>query len=295
MAFRPAALLVSRSASLRSPLAAVNVALLGTVACTATTSAGIDEADASSSVSALVVVERAVGDDGAARTTAIARYFRGTLDERIVRTLGADLQLPAIGACADLGEGSGPAALARGLELEEAGAVTLEASDRSLTLTPRWVPDPLGRVRGTIYSGAWAERANEATNAPITLRSAHFGDATFVAPREPAGLAVAGTLVTGAATAGGVLVAPSGNVELAWNAPEVARDVIYADVASEAGSRSRCAFADTGRARITLPAGNGTLTVHRLYRDARRAGAGAAGFAADVRYDAQVAVSFSAR
>lgn len=259
---------------------ALPFALLASIACTAPTSASTEET--SPAVSSLVVVERSVADDGTARTTGIARFFRGSLDDRTVRTLGVELDIPSAGTCQEIAESNGSFAGAtnRGVELEEAGAVTIEASDKSLMLSPRWVPDPIGRVRGTLYSGAWGDA--DLSSSLVTLRSSNFGDATFVAPRD-----VSGASVGGAPLGAGAVRVAAGVNELVWTPGETARDVVYADVTSELG-RTRCSFADTGHGRVTLPVGNGTISVHRLYRDTHRG-------AIEVRYDTQVSVTFSSR
>ena len=94
-----------------------------------------------------------------------------------------------------------------------------------------------------------------------------------------------------------VLLAPGAAVDLSWE-PGAIDDLVYVDVASkDVGTPvMRCLFADNGRAAVASASfgavEEGTLSVHRLHREAFRARGLDSG---EVRFDFARAVSFTRR
>jgi hypothetical protein len=207
------------------------------------------EAQASTSASAIIVVERGPGGDAI-----VARFVRakqGTVDDQALRTAGVQ-DLPAIGTC--ITSFDGPSTTAKGVDLLDVGPLTFDTT----VLLPRSLPDPAGVVSGYFYSA----RASEAFSSRVSLRApggTELPDGFAINLAAPHELAE-------------VHVTPSaGALEVTWDATDAdARDVVYADVLAP-NIIARCSATDGGR--LTLPATvlstaeEGTLAVHRVHRE----------------------------
>jgi hypothetical protein len=274
---------------MRLPLLTLPVAIAALAGCATNVSATGEAADAeaSTTATAVVVVERTVSTAGAGESTraeAVARFVRmrsGAVDDDALRMVGAAVDFPALGSCAQLPSlpsARGSAAPVRAIALVDVGAVTVESGGVKTSLVPRQLPDVADVVSGVVY----AARPSDAALPPrgkYLLRaagSAELDVAPFVvsaaAPGEPSELRIAGQ---DARAAAGVAIAASAPVELTWEAgaPD---DSIYVDVAGAATTPAlptvRCLFTDSGRASIPAAAfggiDDGALTVHRLHREA---------------------------
>lgn len=242
------------------------------------------EAQALSTASAVVIVERTASTEGVARGDVLsARFVRvrqGALDEAALRTAGVP-EVPTSGTCTTTLEA--PAFTARAVDLLDVGAVSFEPPTAAkTTLLPRVMPDPAGVVSGYFYSGRTVEVLAPA--ARIALRATGGVDlpdgfvATVTVPREIGDLTLAST--------------PSG-LELSWDAGEEAgRDLVYADVIDRE-LVARCASADVGQ--LVIPSAvlgavdEGTLVLHRVRREPFKARGLDAG---EVRFDLARAVPF---
>jgi hypothetical protein len=280
------------------PLGAASIIALGGCSVQA---AGGDSADAEASTqaTAVVVVERTAGPGDAARAEAVARFVQmraGAVDDQALRMVGAAVDFPAVGACAPAGAARPlTEAPARAVKLADVGVVFLEANGVKTNLVARQVPDVADLVSGVVYTA----RA-EASLAPRTryvLRSGGTAeidafDVAALAPSEPAELQVGNQDGHGA-----IALAPSAGAELTW-AWEPSDDLVYVDIASSDSSTPvmRCLFGDTGHA--TVPASafgaaeQGTISVHRLHREAFRARGLDSG---EIRFDFARTVAFTRR
>jgi hypothetical protein len=253
-------------------LVALAPAALG---CTGAVASSAEQADAetTASTTAVVIVER-TGDDGhGSRAEASARFLR--VDARVpaddaLRAIGAGLDLPARGTCANIAElapATGQAAPV--VELIDVGAVSLEAAGGETRLVPRQLPDVTDLVSGIVYA-----RAAELALLPADARYiVHVGggrdldafDAVAWAPGDPADVRISGEDVAGLVVANGPVV------DLAWT-PGGSDDAVYVDVAP---GRVRCLLGEAGRdgvERATIPASmladaGGALVVHRVHRE----------------------------
>jgi hypothetical protein len=271
------------------------------VGCSAPVAASSEAADAeaTSPAAAIVVVERTSGPGDGTRAEAIARFVQmrtGVVDEQALRMIGAAVDFPALGACTQVGRGWGDAP-ARAVKLADVGGVSLEASGVKTTLAARQLPDVADLVSGVVYTG----RGENALFPQVryTLRSTGTAEVdafevNATAPAEPWDVRVAGQ--DGRAP----VLLPQGGaaaVDLSWEAGAI-DDLVYVDVASkDAGTPvTRCLFADAGRA--ALPSASfgtideGTISVHRLHREAFRARGLDSG---EVRFDFARAIGFTRR
>jgi len=262
------------------------------------------DAEASAQATAVVLIERTVSAGDNARAEAVARFLRihgGAVDEEALRMVGAAIDFPAMGTCASLGAARAPVpatGATRTVELVNLGAITVEANGARVQMQPRRLPDIVDLVSGVVYSTrAPAAEALPADTSYI-LRASGRPDldvppfaAVATAPNEPVDLVVAGQ---DARRPGGLTLAPDGPTEISWGAggPD---DVVYVDVTQSAATglrNTRCLFDDAGRAVIAASAfteGDGTMTVHRLHREAFQARGIDTG---EIRFDFARVVSF---
>jgi len=252
------------------------------------------DAEAATTTSALVVVERTVGATEGSRAEASARFVRITAGASVddaLRAIGADLELPARGACAgvtSLAGGFARSEPAPVVELVDVGAVSLEAGGVETRLLPRQLPDVTDVVSGVVYA-----RAAEPGLLPAaTHYIVHVAggpdlgafDVTATAPGDPSAVRITGE------DDRGTLVASGPTVHLAW-ATDTSDDVVYVDVRPNG---VRCVFANTGHAAVsTLYFDDaGALVVHRLHREPLRAPGIDSG---EVRFDFARSVPYTRR
>jgi len=243
----------------------------------------------------LVVIERTVTADDAARSSAVARFIKmraGSLDDETLRMVGATLDLPPLGACAPATAGGADTTLSgasatreaegpRAVELLDVGGVAIEANSLRTTLEARALPDIVDLVTGVLYStrlgqhdpdalpgqGAYVIRSSGSSSAAEPERGVPAFTVSATAPGEPDDLRVDGQ---DARSSDGVRLTAGGLVALSWRANDAADpdDVIYVDLipargaggSTEPGQTAatvRCLFADRGAA--TLPASAFTL------------------------------------
>ncbi len=241
-----------------------------------------DSADADAwTTSAVVVVERNVGEGGSARNEATARFIqaRTFADDRAQRLAGVAIDLPALGACMQLSRGTGGKRVTEGatVTLLDVGPVSLA----SAPLQARQVPDVANLLSGSVYT---ASSVDLVPGQPVELRVGR--DLTVVqAPQDLGAVRIQGQDAKGTVALG------SGPYELDWSGST--SGALYVDVLGEgATSALRCAYEDAGHAAMaegTLPAGRGSIVVHRLTRTSvKLPGADSA----EVRFDFARAFSF---
>jgi hypothetical protein len=266
----------------------------GALGCTGTVASSSLDAEAATTTSAIVVVERTSDPSQGAHAEGSARFVRvaapATVDDAL-RAIGAALELPARGTCASvrtLAGVSAPSEVSPIVELVDVGAVSLETNGVETRLMPRQLPDVTDVVTGLVYA-----RASEPSLLPAAAKYVlHVAggvgvapfDAVATAPEDPASIRLAGE----DERTGVVVSAPA--VELTWT-EDGADDVVYVDVRP---SGVRCVFGDGGRS--SLPAAlledAGTLVLHRLRREAL--GVVAAGTdSGEIRFDFARTVSYT--
>lgn len=254
--------------------------LIGVGGCSANVSASSEAADAESSpAAAVIVVERTTGDS--ARGEAVARFVRGRsgpLDDQAMQWLGLEPELPAVGTCAKTATDV-PSMPAGGLRLLDVGRVTLtaEATNHTMELVRRRVPDVVDMVSGVVYTASALELP-----ARGTFEVKVVGEPELASVRthsefagEPANIRVQAQDTIG----GAVLVSTESAIDIAWDASTGAGDLVYVDIAlPEAGARkasvTRCALVDNGIASLPASAfgdADGTMSVHRMHRSSFRA------------------------
>jgi hypothetical protein len=244
-----------------------------------------DAAEGASSA-ALIVIERTVTADGMAHGSAVARFMKmrsGSLDEVTLRMVGATLDLPAPGTCAegapadsasrsgvfdDLAPASGGP---RAVELLDVGSVAFDANGLHTSFEARALPDIVDLVTGVLYStrastldadglpphGSYILRSTGSVQVADPERVVPAFSVSATAVGEPDELRVDGQ---DAHAADGVSLSAGARVDLAWRVggdtadPD---DVVYVELLSAVdatadGSRInvRCTFADHGVAVI---------------------------------------------
>ncbi len=243
---------------------------------------GPDQADADAlSTTAVVVVERNLGEGGSVRSEATARFIqaRAFADDRALRLAGVAMDLPALGACMQLSRGTGGKRVTEGTSvvLLDVGAVTLG----NAALQARQVPDVANLLSGSVYT---ASTVDVTPGQALELRVGR--DVALVhAPQDLTSVRFQGQ------DARGSLLLGSGPYDLEWSGSS--GGLLYVDVLGEgAASALRCAYEDVGRANMadgTLPAGKGSVVVHRLTRTSAKL---PATDTAEVRFDFARAFSF---
>ncbi len=208
-----------------------------------------EEVDAqSTSVTGVVVVDRTVSGDEAARGEASARFvrLRGAIDDGALRLVGAGLDLPAIGECAVVRDQTS----SRSVELLDVGAISLESAGQRITLAQRQVPDVVDLVSGSVYS-ARIDESSVPSSADVAVMVAGSADVPAFSVRAKTPDAPSNVRVTMGAS----------NVSLDWVG---GNDFVYVDVGG-----SRCTFGDDGHATIPASffADEGVVTVHRVRRE----------------------------
>jgi hypothetical protein len=274
------------------------------VGCTGAVSApvGAGDADAATTTSAVVIVERTADASGATRGETSARFVRipaRSSKQDALRTIGAALDLPPSGTCAsiaslvDVASQHEPTPV---IELADVGSVSLEAEGRETRLIPRQLPDVTDVVSGMVYA-----RAADAALFPAGGRYVvHVGgvgdldpfDATAAAPSDPTDVHISGE-----DAAGGLVVASGASLELAWT-PDGTDDVLYVDLQPTA---FRCVLGDgpsppAYRTVTSVPASllddTGTVVVHRVHRENLVVRGLESG---EIRFDFSRAVSYARR
>ena len=269
--------------------------------------ASAGDAETSTTTSAVVIVERAVGSSGGAaradRAETSARFVRvlapsSTRDA--LRIIGASLDLPARASCASiagLASGVAPAAgPAPVVELLDVGAVSLETNGSETRLVPRQLPDVTDVVSGVVYARS-ADPILFPAGSRYVVRVSGGPEVdpfevSAAAPADPTDVKASGD----EGPAG--LVVPAGSaVELTWPA-EATDDVLYVDVQPAA---FRCTLEDGlgaagDRTRASVPAAliddAGTLVVHRVHREALVARGLESG---ELRFDFSRAIPYTRR
>ncbi len=242
----------------------------------------------SSTATAIVVIERAVGPGDSIRGDAvIARFVRvrqGAVDDPALRIAGVAEDIPLPGTCFAPSESSGAVQGGRSVELLDVGQVVLTGEgSKSTVLLPRSMPDPAGVVSGVFYSSRAADVF--AAGSPVSLRSSGGADLE--------GFSVS---VTAPRDVGDVHVASVANgLDVSWDAADAdAHDLVYVDVLSPAPRVvMRCTSVDDGH--LLVPHGSisgideGQLAVHRLHKESFKAKGIEPG---EVRFDVAKVVTF---
>ena len=271
------------------------LASLTAIGCVAPPDERPDAEAASTTATAVVVVERTTGPGEALRGDAvIARFVRvhqGSVDEQALRIAGAAWDLPAAGTCvAAAQDAAQPAVQPRSVDLLDVGVLTTTTLDgsynaaKSTVLLPRSMPDPTGVVSGVFYSARSAEAFT-----PTARLQLH----TSGGPDMPEGFRVD---VASPHDVGDVRVSASGTggLDVGWDVEGVSSDVVYVDVIGPSSRLiARCGALDVGQ--LSIPATSlgaideGMVSVHRLHRESFRAKGIEPG---EIRFDLARVVSF---
>lgn len=272
------------------------LASLTAIGCVAPPDERPDAEAASTTATAVVVVERTTGPGEALRGDAvIARFVRvhqGSVDEQALRIAGAAWDLPAAGTCvAAAQDAAQPAVQPRSVDLLDVGVLTTTTLDgsynaaKSTVLLPRSMPDPTGVVSGVFYSARSAEAFT-----PTARLQLH----TSGGPDMPEGFRVD---VASPHDVGDVRVSAAGGaggLDVGWDVEGVSSDVVYVDVIGPSSRLiARCGALDVGQ--LSIPATSlgaideGMVSVHRLHRESFRAKGIEPG---EIRFDLARVVSF---
>jgi hypothetical protein len=276
------------------------LASLTAVGCVAPPDDRPDAEAASSTATAVVVVERTTGPGDAVRADAvIARFVRvrqGTVDEQALRIAGAATDLPAPGTCVAAAQDlTQPVVQPRSVDLLDVGALTVDGSygaAKSTVLLPRTMPDPTGVVSGVFYSARSAEAFTPASRLQLH---------TSGGPDMPEGFRVdvasphdVGDVHVSSSTSG--TSGTSGGLDVAWDEAGAtdARDLVYVDVLGQSSRLvARCTAVDVGQ--LSIPATSlasldeGLVSVHRVHRESFRAKGIEPG---EIRFDLARVVTF---
>lgn len=244
-------------------------AALGCAGTVSGASDGVD-AEAITTTSAVVAVERTADSTEGSRAEASARFIRvvapSSADDAL-RAIGASLDLPASGSCAAITSlAVAPSTQAPVVELLDVGGITVQADGVETRLAARQLPDVTDVVSGVVYA-----RATDPSLLPTSTRYViHVAggqglepfELTAAAPGDPGDVHVTGEDVPG------TLVATGATVELSWPAAaDRTDDVVYVDIRPNG---VRCvldgATASHGSVSTLFFDDAGTLVVHRLRR-----------------------------
>ncbi len=276
------------------------LASLTAIGCVAPPDERPDAEAATTTATAVVVVERTTGPGDALRgDTVIARFVRvrqGSVDDQALRIAGAAWDVPAAGTCvAAAQDAAQPALQPRSVDLLDVGVLTTTTLDvsynaaKSTVLLPRSMPDPTGVVSGVFYS---------ARSAEVFTPTARLQLHTSGGPDMPEGFRVD---VASPHDIGDVRVSSgpdrAGALDIGWDVDPVARasnDLVYVDVIGQSSRLvARCGALDVGQ--LSIPATSlgaideGTVSVHRLHRESFRAKGIEPG---EIRFDLARVVSF---
>lgn len=244
-------------------------AALGCAGTVSGASDGVD-AEAISTTSAVVAIERTADSTEGSRAEASARFIRvvapSSTDDAL-RAIGASLDLPASGSCAAITSLAGtPAAQAPVVELLDVGGITLQADGVETRLAARQLPDVTDVVSGVVYARATEPSLLPASTSYVIRVAGGQGlepvVLTAVAPGDPGDVHIAGEDVPG------TLVATGATVDLSWPAAtDLADDVVYVDVRPN-GVRCVLDGATAGHGSVSTLFFDdaGTLVLHRLRR-----------------------------
>jgi hypothetical protein len=262
--------------------------------CAGNVSGAPGDAEAATTTSAVIVVERAIDAADGSRAEGSARFVRvrapASVDDAL-RAIGAALELPARGTCASVASLGGR--IGRGepmavVELIDVGAVSLEADGVQTHLLPRQLPDVTDVVSGVVYARA-AEPALLPVSAHYIVHVAGGQDldpfrVTATAPGDPSAVHIVGE------DSQGTVVTRGPTVDLAWT-PDASDDLVYVDVRPNG---VRCVFGNVGHAAVSTLFFDdaGTLVVHRLHREPLHAPGIDSG---EVRFDFARAVAYVRR
>jgi hypothetical protein len=207
------------------------------------------EAQTSTTAAAVVVVERSGGGDAV-----VARFVRarqGVLDDVSLRAAGVQ-ELPAAGTCVTTFDPPASLGGARSVDLLDVGAVSV---DRTMLL-PRTMPDPAGMVSGYFYSARSADVYAPAQRLSVRASGGQDlpdGFAVNVGtPRDLSEIRVATT---------------AAGLDVGWDESD-ARDIVYVDVVADGNIVTRCTTLDIGHLTVPSFADEGSLSVHRIHREA---------------------------
>jgi hypothetical protein len=256
----------------RHPLALLSPLPLLT-GCAGNVSGSAGDAEAITTTSAVVIVERTFDATEGSRAEGSARFIRVTAPASVddaLRTIGAALELPVAGTCADvasLAGAKGRSSPVPVVELVDVGAVWLEVDGVATHLLPRQLPDITDVVSGVVYA-----RATEpALLAPQTGYVIHVAGGRDLpafetharAPEDPNSVSIAGEDSRGTVTLQG------STVNFSWKA-DASNDLLYVDARPDG---IRCVFDNVGHAALStsLLGYAGTVIVHRLHRETLRA------------------------
>jgi hypothetical protein len=277
---------------MRLSLLALLPLLPATAGCAVSGNADGVDAEATTTTSAVVAVERTADSTEGSRAEASARFMRVTApssSDDALRAIGASIDLPARGSCATIASlGDAPAGSAPVVELLDVGDVTLQADGAETRLAARQLPDVTDVVNGVVYA-----RATDPSLLPAGTRYAvHVGgghgldpiDTTATAPGDPDEVLVAGE------EPAGELIATGATVDITWKA-QGTDDMVYVDIRPNG---VRCVLAGSGHDTVSTMFFDdaGTLVVHRLHREPLAARGIDTG---EVRFDFARTISYGRR
>jgi hypothetical protein len=240
------------------------------VACTAPVeAASAPDADTSETAAQISIETTSYANDSAApHSTAIARFIRGVgIDDATLQMLGASNDLPKPGTCAGV---SARVSNSRAVELLDVGAVTIDVAGHASLLAPRNVPDMNDLVWGVVYS-ARTDGEDAPLSGPISIRVAGSKDVGALSidiadMRAPEGVAFDDAPPP-------LTLRGNDDVHVTWTAAAASRDIVYFEVDNGTETLT-CAYDDSGSATLpasifaAVPAGAGSIVVHRLHREA---------------------------
>jgi hypothetical protein len=278
-----------RAAFLSPTLVCVCAAVGGvSTGCTSAVAGGQPGVDAETTVThAVVLVERTADAADGTRAAASARFARaaaGASSGDTLRAIGANLELPARGSCANIRPGDSLGTTADPVpfvELLNVGRVSLDVAGSSTSLVPRQLPYVTDVVTGTVYAKA-AEAALFPASAQYRVHATGTPDVpafdiSAIAPAEPTDVVIAQETSPGSVTALGP------TVDFSW--PRASADLLYVEVQPAPSALAvpaiRCvlgedgvsaaAAADDGLAHASIPASllddAGSLVLHRVHSE----------------------------
>ncbi|MEO7114093.1 MAG: hypothetical protein ABI183_26875 [Polyangiaceae bacterium] len=251
--------------------------VLPLIGCTGTVeSPGAPDADSSELAAAISLETTSYADDATpSHSTAVARFIRArsTIDLPTLKMLGASIDLPPNGTCSAAPTPTGSAG--HGVELVDVGAINIDAAGHDAFLAPRNLPDMDDLVWGVVYS-ARAYGTDALLSGPISIRVAGSKDVGAFSIDVADLQAPANVTFDGDALAP-IIFRSNEDLHASWTPTPASTDIIYFEI--DNGTETLvCAYDDSGSA--DLPAsvlrtstqgsapGNGTLTIHRLHREA---------------------------
>lgn len=228
------------------------------------------------STHALLQVQRdeTVSDPSSARADALAGFVQipAAVDARsALELVGLGLEIPAAGQCAArVAEATDPQTPAAAVEFLEAGDVTIDAADSSVTLAPRPLATVADLLSGVLYTTRNRAAAPLPAAAHYVVHTTGATNVSAILVSEDAPPSADGVSVNGVPFAQVRTVSTGQPIAVKWT-PGSATDLMVIELTMSDGNGIDCTVRDdlgnkTIPAQLLTTNGSGSVTLRRIRR-----------------------------